>query len=168
MHNLPTTICKLSRARERGNAHEVQRVARLYVTPTARPLVIVGDAAALAYEVKDYATRSNVRQRGTAQKCCAHHHHIEPRRRRDMSSTTPEERDGIRRLMAMDITRRSGRNGDIIGRGRGSLRGKFSSLTGDARSIPSRSTANVHAASRSKFRAWRFKPTSKAVAKATT
>ncbi|HEX8456696.1 MAG TPA: pitrilysin family protein [Pyrinomonadaceae bacterium] len=100
MHDLPDDY--LQTYRERVSAvtrEEVQRVARLYVTPDRAAIVIVGDAAALTDEIKGYAEEIEIydsagqRKEGAAA-TAAFANADTTTNGRDMSSTSTTAGDG--------------------------------------------------------------------------
>jgi zinc protease len=138
MHDLPADY--LQTYRERVGAvtrEEVQRVARQYVTPERAAIVIVGDAAALAEEIKDYADEIEIydsagqRRTGATPTALAETTHDG----RDMSSTTTAgDNSGFVGSWQLEITSPLGPQTAtlIVDEDGGALRGRLSSSWGEA------------------------------------
>jgi len=142
MHNLPEDY--LQTYRERVSAvtrEEVQRVARLYVTPGSAVIVIVGDANALRDEVKDYADEIEMYDSAGGRKNALS---SPPEKEgaktnthgRDMSSTTPagNSNAGFIGSWQLEITSPLGPQTAtlVVDEDGGALRGRMSSSFGEA------------------------------------
>ncbi len=142
MHNLPEDY--LQTYRERVSAvtrEEVQRVARLYVTPGSAVIVIVGDANALRDEVKDYADEIEMYDSAGGRKNALSSPPEEEGAKtnthgRDMSSTTPagNSNAGFIGSWQLEITSPLGPQTAtlVVDEDGGALRGKMSSSFGEA------------------------------------
>ncbi|HEY0098719.1 MAG TPA: pitrilysin family protein [Pyrinomonadaceae bacterium] len=139
MHDLPDDY--LQTYRERVSAvtrEEVQRVARRFVTPDRAAIVVVGDADALADELKDYADDFEIYDSaGQRRKDATPEAEAETTQNgRDMSSTTPAgDNSGFVGSWQLEITSPLGPQTATLvvdEDGAGALRGKLSSSWGEA------------------------------------
>jgi zinc protease len=138
MHDLPDDY--LQTYRERINAitrEEVQRVARRFVTPERAVIVIVGDAAALTDEVKEYADEIEIYDSAGQRKDAPPAALAETTQNgRDMSSTTPAgDNAGFVGSWQLEITSPLGPQAATLlveEDGAGALRAKMSSSWGEA------------------------------------
>jgi zinc protease len=138
MHDLPDDY--LHTYRERVSAitrEEVQRVARRYVTPDRAAIVIVGDAAALTDEIKDYAEEIEIYDSTGQRRTGASPATVETTDNgRDMSSTTSTtDQAGFVGSWQLEITSPLGPQTATLvvdTDDAGALRGKLSSSFGEA------------------------------------